>query len=531
MNRLALYSVSLLVLSLAACGGGGDHGHDHGPGDHEHGGDEHAHGEDEGDHGHGHGGGVVVTDFTDVSELFVEFPPFAVGRESPFAAHFTRLDDFTPVSEGEVIVRLSGGGVGEEAFWAGPSPTAGIFRPVAIPRSAARRRVTVEIISGDLRAVHDLGEYQVYRTAEEADASLPDEADDETLIPFLKEQQWKVDFATAPVLEATLSRVVSAPGTLSVSPNAEARVAAPTDGVISAPRDGFPELGVAVKRGDVLARITPRLGGDLDRASLDAERASAEAALEAARTERTRVEDLLADGAVPQRRVDEARSAERQAEARFEAARSRASAAGGSGGVVIRAPIDGRVMEVNVTPGGFASSGDPLFHIVNDDRLRLVARVAEADMGRLGVPTGAFFSIPGGNATYDLNDMDGRLVSARAAIDPVSRTAPIVFEFDNAAGLLRSGASVSAGVRTSDSFTGPAIPASALIDEAGQDVVFVMADGENWERRVVTIALRDGEKVGIASGLEPGERVVSRGAYLVHLAASGPAEAGHGHAH
>lgn len=529
MNRLVISSLSVLMLGIAACGGTSDHGHDHGSGGHDHGTDDHSHGDD--DHGHGHGGGVVVTDFTDVTELFVEFPPFAVGRESPFAAHFTRLDTFAPVSEGEAIVRLSGGGVREEVFRAGPAAIAGIFRPVAVPRNAARRRVTLELVSGDLRTVHDLGEYQVYRTADEADASLPEEEEDETLIPFLKEQQWKVDFATAPVLSATLSHAVRAPGTLRVSPNAEARVAASADGLISAPQGGFPELGAEVKRGDVLARITPRLGGDLDRASLDAERVSTEAALEAATTERERVEGLFGDGAIPQRRVDEARAAERQAEARFEAARSRARAAGGTSGVIVRAPIDGRIMEINATPGGFASSGDPLFHIINDDKLRLVARVAEADMGRLGIPTSAYFSIPGSDRLYDLSELEGRLVSARSAIDPVSRTAPVVFEFDNFEGQLRAGASVSAGVRTSETFSGPVIPASALIDEAGQDVVFVMVDGENWERRVVTIALRDGENVGIASGLEPGERVVSRGAYLVHLAASGPAEAGHGHAH
>ena len=529
MNHFALYFVSLLFLGLAACDGTDDHGHEHGPGGHYHGADEHPHGDD--DHGHGHGGGIVVTDFTGATELFVEFPPLVVGRESPFAAHFTRLDDFTPVGKGEVIVRLSGGGVGEEVFRAGPSPTAGIFRPVVIPRSVARRRVTVELVADDLRTVHDLGEYQVYRTAVDADASLSEDTEDETLIPFLKEQQWKVDFATAPVLEATLSRSIPAPGRLSVSPNAEARVAAPVDGLISAPQGGFPELGAPIKRGDVLARIMPRLGGDLDRASLDAERASADVALQTARTERKRVESLFADGAVPQRRVDQARATERQAEARFEAAQSRARAGGGSGGVTVRAPIDGRIMEINTTPGGFASSGDPLFHIVNDDKLRLVARVAEADMGRLGVPTGAFFTIPGSDVIHDLSTLEGRLVSARAAIDPITRTAPVVFEFDNSDGALRSGASVAAGVRTYESFTGPVIPASALIDEAGQDVVFVMADGENWERRVVTIALRDGDQAGIASGLEPGERVVSRGAYLVHLAASGPAEAGHGHAH
>jgi len=435
------------------------------------------------------------------------------------------------VSSGEAIIRLSGGGAAEEIFRAGPSPTVGIFRPVAVPRHATLRRVTVELRSGDLTSVHDLGEYQVYRTASEADATLPHAEEGETLVAFLKEQQWKVDFATAPVLERTLARSVMAPGSLTISPNAEARVAAPADGLVSAPQGGFPELGEIISEGDLLVRIKPRLGGDLDRASLYAELESAEAALEAARSEARRVEGLLEDGAVPQRRVDEARTAERQAEARHNAARSRANAAGGSGGVSVLAPIGGRVIEVNVTPGAYATSGQALFHIVEDETLRLVARVAEADMASLGTPQGAWFRIAGSDAVRDLEDLNGRLVSARASIDPVTRTAPITFEFDNPGGALRAGASVTAGVRTSDIFVGPVIPASAIIDDAGQDVVYVMADGENWERRVIRIALRDGDQVGIASGLDVGERVVSRGAYLVHLAASGPAEAGHGHAH
>ena len=530
MSRLTYLAAAVLALGLTACGGGDDHGHAHDDGGHAHDA-EGGHADEGGDHGHGHGGGVVVTDFTDTAELFVEFPPFAVGRESPFAAHFTRLDTFEPVSSGEAIVRLSGGGAAEEVFRAEPSPTAGIFRPVAVPRHATRRYVTVELRSDDLTSVHALGEYQVYRSVSEADASLPDEEEGETLVPFLKEQQWKVDFATAPVLERSLMRSVSAPGSLKVSPNAEARIASPADGLVSAPQGGFPELGQIVEEGDVLVRITPRLGGDLDRASLYAELESAEAALDAAQSESQRVEGLLVDGAVPQRRVDEARAAERQAEVRLNAARSRANAAGGSGGVSVRAPMDGRVIEVNVTPGAYASSGEALFHIVNDETLRLVARIAEADMASIGTPQGAWFRIAGSDMVRDLETMNGRLVSARASIDPVTRTAPVTFEFDNPGQTLRAGASVTAGVRTGDVFVGPVIPASAVIDDAGQDVVYVMADGENWERRVVRIALRDGDRVGIESGLEVGERVVSRGAYLVHLAASGPAEAGHGHAH
>jgi len=43
--------------------------------------------------------------------------------------------------------------------------------------------------------------------------------------------------------------------------------------------------------------------------------------------------------------------------------------------------------------------------------------------------------------------------------------------------------------------------------------------------------LRDQNWIEIVSGVQAGERVVSEGAYDVHLAAADPAEAGHGHAH
>jgi len=59
----------------------------------------------------------------------------------------------------------------------------------------------------------------------------------------------------------------------------------------------------------------------------------------------------------------------------------------------------------------------------------------------------------------------------------------------------------------------------------------VMLGGESFERRVLRLGIRDGDYVQVKSGLEPGERIVTRGAYLVRLAAASPAEAGHGHAH
>jgi multidrug efflux pump subunit AcrA (membrane-fusion protein) len=76
-----------------------------------------------------------------------------------------------------------------------------------------------------------------------------------------------------------------------------------------------------------------------------------------------------------------------------------------------------------------------------------------------------------------------------------------------------------------------AIPSSAVLDEKGIDVVFVMVGGESFERRTVQLGIRDRTMVEVKDGLEPGEVVVSEGPYYVRLASTSTGSIGHGHAH
>jgi multidrug efflux pump subunit AcrA (membrane-fusion protein) len=50
--------------------------------------------------------------------------------------------------------------------------------------------------------------------------------------------------------------------------------------------------------------------------------------------------------------------------------------------------------------------------------------------------------------------------------------------------------------------------------------VFVHVSGERFARRYVEVATRDGDFVGIRSGVMPGDRVVTKGAYDVQLASA-----------
>jgi RND family efflux transporter MFP subunit len=292
-----------------------------------------------------------------------------------------------------------------------------------------------------------------------------------------------------------------------------------------------------VQQGQILAYIAPLLGGEADIAGLELDLKRAEYSFDLAREQRRRLEGLLEKGAVAKRRVLEARNAEAIARAELQAAEKRLAQvtrapAADTTGVAVRAPISGTIAYVTVAPGGYVEQGDRLFHVLDARRLWLDARIAEADLGRIRQPTGAWFTAEGFEHSFEITPgEDVRLVAFGGMVDPVNRTVPAVFEFANPGGRLRVGLFVTARVYTGEEREDLAVPAGAIVNDAGTEVVYVQLGGERFERRVVQTGLRDRDYVIVTDGLSPHERVVSRGAYLLHLAAGAPAEVGHGHAH
>jgi multidrug efflux pump subunit AcrA (membrane-fusion protein) len=59
----------------------------------------------------------------------------------------------------------------------------------------------------------------------------------------------------------------------------------------------------------------------------------------------------------------------------------------------------------------------------------------------------------------------------------------------------------------------------------------VQLGGETFEKRDLTLGIRDGDWVQVLSGVKEGERVVTKGAYAVKLASMSSAIPAHGHAH
>ncbi|WP_431064768.1 efflux RND transporter periplasmic adaptor subunit [Methylotuvimicrobium sp.] len=489
------------------------------------------------EHGHSHEPqSFVFTDYTDATELFVEFSALIVGQTSSFAAHFSDMNTFRPVEQGTVTVILSGAGQPEERFSVTQAAVPGIFIPKAQPRYAGKRQLIIELQSEHLKARHDLGEITVFA---DFDSALVDVAEDSdgSEISFLKEQQWKVDFATEVVKRQPLQPSVRALASIKAAAGHEALVSAPLSGHVLTKPEDLPKVGSRVEKGQVLATLAARLSGSTDLLELEMSVQTARARYQLADSERQRLQKLFNEQSVAKRRLLEAESNAKVAQAELQAAQkrlrqTRQQAAGDASGVKLYAPISGILTAVNIASGSYVEEGDALFQLIDPQTLWLETRVAEADSGRLGPPERVGFKVAGMEKSFAIQlGENGQLVAYGQLVDPVTRTLPLVFEFDNADLKLAAGLLAEARLYHGDSRLALAVPETALIDDNGQDVVFVHASGESFQRRVLRLGIRDQGYAEVLSGLNDGERVVTTGAYLVHLASSSTQPAAHGHAH
>ena len=105
------------------------------------------------------------------------------------------------------------------------------------------------------------------------------------------------------------------------------------------------------------------------------------------------------------------------------------------------------------------------------------------------------------------------------------------YEVPNSSGQLREGMFADLFIETGQTTDAIAIPEGAVVMDNGGPVAFILVHGEMFQKRKLTLGIRDEGFIEVLSGVHEGERVVSHGAYLVKLAAASPAAFGAGHTH
>jgi membrane fusion protein, heavy metal efflux system len=479
-----------------------------------------------------------VTHWTDRTELYMEYPPLAAGQNALFAVHLTTLADFKPVTAGEATVEFTPVAGGAPTMLKGPKPSRpGAFRVEGAAPTAGEYRFALLLNTPGFSDRHDLGTVTVFSDQPSANVEAErHSSEDPAAIAYLKEQQWVNEFATAPVAEAEVRTSIRAPATVHPLPGGEAVVAAPAAGRLAG--KVLPSIGVRVNAGQILGQIEPRLSAGPDHATLTAEVAEAQTVLEAARADQTRAERLLAERAVPARRAEDARRATTIAESRLRAAEARLTqreqtlrtggGAAAGNAFVLRAPISGRIAEVMATLGASYDEGALLFRIVRTDRVELEVQIPSADVAIARQATGVALEIPGLSKPLTLQPQH---VHDAGVLDAATRALPLQMEIPNPGEQLLVGQGGTAVLFSNVRRQMATVPSAAVLMEAGRPYVFVQVGGERFARRFIEIADRDGDLVGVRSGVKTGERVVTRGAYEVQLASAARGLPAEGHVH
>ncbi len=507
MSRLA---TALLVVFVVGVGCGG-HGHDHA-----------AH-----DDGDSEAATVVCTRWTDTHELFVEIDPPRPSQPARYRAHVTVLDGFRPVTEGSFAVSWFRGDAVAAEVRADRVSRAGIFALEAPGPAAGMYTLRMVYQDGARRSELDCGAIAV------AEGSSPAEDPDAAALSFLKEQQWRVPFATAWAQERAMAREVELPAILETPSSDQLTLASPTGGrFFHAPKLAL-AAGVVLAAGTVVGFIAPTVAGDdfsrlelaVEEARLDQRRAE---------RERQRLAPLVEQGLLPDKRLHEAEAEVATAAARLRSARRRIGsvvAAGGVGGLPIKTPRSGAIAAVWVDNGAPVAPGQPLVQLLGDGpmwaRARFVSRPDHHFTGATPV------ALRVGGEHLELGD-EATFLSPLPLVDAATQLSSWMAGLGELAGVegaasLKPGTAAVLLVRVGAPTVRLAVPESAVTEINTHRYVFVQTEGESFHKRRVVTGARDGGFVEVLEGVRAGERVVTRGAFDIHLSAVMGTQESHRH--
>ena len=292
-------------------------------------------------------------------------------------------------------------------------------------------------------------------------------------------------------------RGVELPGRIIPDPNASGYVQASVGGRLSPPEGGFPRLGTAVKKGDVLAYVTPPMQA-IDASDMRQRQGELDQQINIVERRLKRYETLAQSSAIPKSQYDDTKfELEGLLDRRAALDKSRREVE------ALVAPVDGVVADGSPVAGQIAQTNAVIFQIVDPSKLWIEAL--------------SYDVLPGlQKAVARLGGKELSLSFRGAGLADRNQSIPIHFAIQRDVSGLRAGQFVTVLAETAETQSGVAVPrASVVRNSSGQDVVYEHVTAERFQPRPIKLEPLDSERVLIAQGLKPGTRIVVQGAELL----------------
>jgi len=314
-----------------------------------------------------------------------------------------------------------------------------------------------------------------------------------------KPAQRQLGVRTLPTEAASLPRSFELNGQVVMDPNAGGKVQPLNAGRIEPGPRGLPNLGQAVRKGEVLAYVVSSASA-IERSGQAAQLAELRAGKSLADKRVARLKEL--SDTVPRKDIE---AAETEAQSLTE--RIAALGTGVAPREALVAPVSGVIAAARIVTGQVVDAREVLFEIVDPARLRIEALTFDAAVAN-----------DIGSATIALGAERVPLAYIGAAPSLREQALPLVFGAQGRPPVaLAVGQPVRVFVQGKSKVQGIAVPLASLMrNPSNQTIVWVKTAPERFEPRVVTTAPLDGVRVAVLSGLQAGDRVATQGATLIN---------------
>ena len=311
-------------------------------------------------------------------------------------------------------------------------------------------------------------------------------------------------------------QVIKASGEVQSAQGNESTIVANVSGVVSFQRSVTE--GMQVGKGTALMSISASNLQDGD----PAERARI--AYESAKADFDRASRLVESQIVSQKEFNAIKEKYESAKLAYEALSKNQT----KNGVSVTSPMGGYIKNLLVKEGDYVAVGQPLATVTQNNRLFLRADVSERYYKYLNGITSANFKTPYDNQVYELEALNGKLLSYGKSAG--SFYVPVTFSFDNK-GDIMPGSFVEIYLLSKPMENTIVLPVEALTEEQGLYFIYIQKCAESYRKQEVKLGASNGKEVEILSGVNPGDKVVVKGAYHVKLASASNALPAHSHEH
>jgi cobalt-zinc-cadmium efflux system membrane fusion protein len=177
----------------------------------------------------------------------------------------------------------------------------------------------------------------------------------------------------------------------------------------------------------------------------------------------------------------------------------------------IRSPLEGTVIERRVAPGEVIDQKSTLFVVADLGRLWVMADVHEKDIPKvqLGLPVEVHVT------PYPQENFQGIILHIGEVIEPATRTVKVRTEMPNPDGRLKPEMFAVVRILTTSEERVLTVPTIAVQKDRGRDVIFVQKAPGEFEPREVTVGDPAGDRVPVLKGLNEGEQIVTKGAFIL----------------